>query len=303
VNGLSMGSFFSVDYSFSSDFSEDIRAILDSLENSYSVRVEDSCLYKINSALSDVPVSLTEDEYAAFSRAFALITATKGAFDPSVYPLVSVWGFVPPYDTVVPPSSEAIETALSHCDIASFSLLEESRSIVKSDSSAMLDFGAVMKGYAAESVRDFLLAKGVRYALVDVGGTIAAVGKDSRIGVRPPRESKDWYVLSFILNSGEICATSGDYERYFDYEGTRYHHILDPKTGCPASSDVISATVIASDGLMADAFATAAVVLGSEKALRIFSSYQVRAIIITVDKKVICHNVDVSIKDTDYVLR
>ena len=300
VNGFAMGASYYVDYSFGSDLSSEIRALLEGVESSYSATFEPSCIFELNRADAGERVSLTEEEYGAISRVFALAEASDFAFDPAVLPLVKLWGFDPPIHGEVPPSSNAIAEILSHSSLSLFSLNED-RTIRKSDDNAMLDLGGAMKGYAAERVRDLLKEKGAAAALVYVGGTIVSVGEDCKIGVTPPRESGERYAFYFVLKDGEICATSGDYERYFEYEGVRYHHILDPETGYPATSDVISATVISTDGMMADAFATAAVVLGSEKALDLFAKSNVRAALITKEKKVITYNVEVTIKDASYV--
>jgi len=300
VNGFSMGASYYVDYYAASDLSAEIRAAISDVDARYSVSFGPSCVSMLDQSGAGAAVSLDEEEYRAFSRVFALAESSDYAFDPAIFPLVKLWGFDPPVTGTVPPSSERISETLTHSSLSLFSLSSD-HTVSKSDAAAMLDFGAAMKGYAAERVRDVLIAANASSALVYIGGTIAAVGEDCRIGVTPPRDSKESFAFSFVLKSGEICATSGDYERYFEYDGVRYHHILDPKTGAPATSDVISATVISSDGMMADAYATAAVVLGSEKALALFERSNVRAALITRDLKVITYNVDVTIKDASYV--
>ncbi|MBP5404926.1 MAG: FAD:protein FMN transferase [Clostridia bacterium] len=304
VTGFAMGSSFSVDYSFSSDLSQDIRSLLAEIEESFSATFDPSCVSRINQAEAGVSVSLSEEEFFALTRAFSLAEETENAFDPAILPLVKAWGFDPPYlyNGKIPPSSETRASAMLLSDPALFSLDEASFSISKSNDGAKLDLGGAMKGYAAEKVRDLLLEKGVSSALVNVGRTIAAVGEDVPIGVAPPRESAEDYILSFVLKEGEICATSGDYERNYESDGVLYHHILDVSTGAPASSDLIAATVISKDGMLADAYATAAVVFGSEKATALLRAAGARAILITREKKLILCDVEVKIKDASYVI-
>ena len=302
VNGFAMGASYYVDYSCNSDISETLREVLSEIESLYSATYDSSCVSAVNKAMAGERILLTDAEYEAFSRIFTLAEHSAYAFDPAVYPLVKVWGFDPPLSGKIPPSSDDIAQSLLHSSLSLFSLSSD-RTIVKTDAEAMLDFGAAMKGFAAERVRDVLIEKNASSALVYIGGTIAAVGSDYLIGVTPPRDSSDDFIFSFSLQDGEICATSGDYERYFEYGGVRYHHILDPKTGYPAASDVISATVISSDGMMADAYATAAVVLGTEKALALFENSNVRATLVTSDKKIITYNVEINIKDPSYVAK
>ena len=293
-----------MDYSCSSDLSSEIRSLLVDVEERFSATFEPSVVSRINQAEEGVSVSLSEEEFSAIRRAFALAGSSNNAFDPAILPLVKAWGFDPPYlyNGKIPPSFETREAACLLSDPALFSLDKDASSVTKSDGSAKLDLGGAMKGYAAEKVRDLLLKKGVSSALVNVGRTIAAVGEDVPIGVAPPRESNEDYILSFELKDGEICATSGDYERNYEADGVIYHHILDVSTGAPASSDVIAATVISKDGMLADAYATAAVVLGSEKALRLLRSAGTRAILITREKKVVLCDVEVKIKDASYVI-
>lgn len=304
VSGFAMGSSFYVDYSSSSDLSSEIRTLLAEVEERFSATFEPSVISRINQAEAGAAVSLSEEEFSALRRAFSFAEATNNAFDPAILPLVKAWGFDPPYlyNGKVPPSSEAREAARLLSDPAFFSLDDAALAVSKSEAGAKLDLGGAMKGCAAEKVRDFLVEKGASSALVNVGRTIAAVGEDVPIGVAPPRDSAEEYILSFELREGEICATSGDYERNYEADGVFYHHILDVLTGAPASSDLIAATVISKDGMLADAYATAAVVLGSEKASSLLRTAGARGILITREKKLVLVDVEVKIKDASYVI-
>ncbi len=303
LNGFSMGSFYSIDYAGSASFGEDVKSLLDEIERTYSATDDFSVISKINSAEDGDEILLSEAEGEVFSRIFSIVDGTNRTFDPSVYPLVCAWGFDPPflYNNKTPPSEDAIARARNACAIYYFVLSEDHRSIIKLKEESKLDFGGAMKGYAASAVADLIKDK-VESALVNVGGTVAAVNRDYSIGVECPRDSDEEYAFSFTLGSGEVCATSGDYENFYIYNGTRYHHIIDSFTGNPAKSGVISATVISEDGLLSDCLATAAVVAGVEDALRFFKAYGVKGALITEDKEVYAYGLTVNIKDTSYVL-
>lgn len=304
ARGFSMGSDYYVTYTSSADLDAEIAELLSSIEESFSVRKDGSFVSRINTAAVGGSISLTEEESAVLARCFALSDASDNAFDPAILPLVKVWGFDPPYlmNGEVLPAEDDIFTAALLSDKAFFIHSEQNKTLTKTASGAELDLGGAIKGYAAERTRDLMKQK-AKEALVYVGGTIAAVGRDYSIGVTHPRDSSQDYLFRFELKKNEICATSGDYERYYEVAGRRYHHILDAKTGYPAASGVISATVISEDGLLADALATAVVVLGAEKGSKLLSDSGAKGAIVTSDNKVIAVGVSVTVKDKAYELK
>ena len=304
--GFSMGSEYEVTYTCSKDLDVEISNLLSSIEESFSVRVEGSVVARINAALPGEIVSLTQDETDVFTRILTVFTASDGAFDPAIFPLVKAWSFDPPYlmnEEFVPPTEDVISSAKAKSSMSLFSFDLTNNSVSKSDADTALDLGAAIKGYAVEKVVAFLKEKKVKESLIYFGGTIGAVGRDYLIGVTPPRESKHRYAFRFSLKAGEVCATSGDYERYYTYEGKRYHHIIDANTGYPADSGIISATVISSDGLLADALATAVVVLGEEKGIALLEACGAKGALVTSDKKIVTVGVSVTIKDTSYAIK
>ncbi len=303
ARGFSMGSEYYVNYTSSADLDAEIADLLSSIEESFSVKVDGSLTARINAASKDEVISLTSEETQLLSDVFELSKMTDGAFNPAILPLVKLWGFDPPYEMngKVPPMEESIQVAKELSSMSLFDLNTSLNSIVKSRSNAALDLGAAIKGYAANRVADFLLQeKGVSEALVYLGGTIAAVGRSYEIGVTPPRDSDESYAFRFTLEEGRTCATSGDYERFYIYNNTRYHHILDANTGYPAASGVISATVVHSNGLIADALATAVVVLGAEKGAALLEKCGATGAIVTSEKRIVTCNLTVTVKDKSY---
>lgn len=304
ARGFTMGSEYYVTYASSDDLSGAVAEMLSSIEESFSVRVEASVISRINAADEGEMIVLLPEENKVLSRVLSVAERSDGAFEPAILPLVKVWGFDPPYDMngEVPPDTDAIIQARALSDRSFFTYTESLAKIIKSDKDAALDLGGAIKGYAAEKVRDLVKDKADE-ALVYIGGTIAAVGRNYEIGVTAPRNSAESYAFRFTLAEGEICATSGDYERYYIYENQRYHHILNCKTGYPADAGVISATIISEDGIFADSLATAVVVVGAERGVALMEKFGVKGVIVTSDKKIVTHGVTVTIKDPSYVLK
>ena len=190
---------------------------------------------------------------------------TDGAFDITVYPLVERWGFYGKVRAVPAPSK--IEEDLKRVGWQSIAI-EDGR-VIRRREDVRIDLGGIAKGYAVGEAVRALKASGVRSALVDAGGDIYAFGqirgRPWRVGIRNPRGDG---IIGTLELSDESVTTSGDYERFFDENGVRYHHILDPHTGYPARG-VISATVVSSNAALADAWSTAVFVLGAEKGLKL----------------------------------
>jgi len=186
------------------------------------------------------------------------------AFSPTLGSLNRLWGFSQTEAPALPPSDEEI-VKLSK---ASFACVEPDPKggFSRNNTICQLDFGAIAKGYALERGMETLRSHGINHAIINAGGDIKVIGTHGKrpwqIGIRHPRNSGE--VLTTIEAAGEISiVTSGDYERYFNYRGRRYHHILDPHSGMPASR-VQSATIISSNATLADAWSTALFVMGRE---------------------------------------
>jgi thiamine biosynthesis lipoprotein len=197
-------------------------------------------------------------------QAVALSNASDGRFDPSVAPLVELWGFHDDNATDLP-SSASIEAALA--SNPGLSALELAGSTAGSDATGLkLDLGGIAKGYVVDQILGLLLERGIETAMVNAGGDLRVIGtrrdRPWRIGIQAPRD--DGLLGVIELEAGEAAFTSGDYERYIEREGERQHHLLDPSTGRPAQHTQ-AVTVIAVDGTTADAAATALFVAGPER--------------------------------------
>lgn len=215
---------------------------------------------------------------------------TNGAFDPTILPLMELWGFMDSSSkTRTVPDSSLVLRTISAVDYRKVIIRGDTISLGKNssdNSQLMLDLSGVAQGYAVDRIVDILKSMGIKKALIDMSGDIYCFGPKKggwSIGIRNPRG--DGLLGIVELDSGAI-ATSGDYENYFEAEGVRYHHIMDPATGYPVRN-VVSSTVIAKTAIEADIWSTTLFVLG-EKGLGLLDSMQsVQGMIVLENGKVL----------------
>lgn len=203
-----------------------------------------------------------------------LSAATDGAFDPTLGALTSLWN-VKGGGPV--PSDDEIAEALSHTGTDKIAVSDDS--IRKSDTSLMLDFGAVGKGFAAQKLIEYMSDAGADYGIVSAGRTVGVFGekpdkKPFRIGIVDPDDPDG--VIGYIKTSGGFVSVSGDYETYFVEDGVKYHHIMNPETGRPADSGLVSVAVLSQNGSAADALSTALFVMGKDRAMELYRSGALR---------------------------
>ena len=168
------------------------------------------------------------------------------------------------------------------------SAIEINENGIKIPLGTVLDLGSVGKGIACDEVRGVLENSKIKRAVVSVGGSILLYGEGEKftIGIRDPFSESSTESFAVLTLPATCVSTSGSYERYFDRDGVRYHHILDPKTGYPAESGLVSVTVVCSDGFMSDALSTACFVLGYEKSLPLLEKYGAQAVFVFNDRSV-----------------
>ena len=233
------------------------------LEGLWSATKEGSQIYEMNHNQGTL-IPISEETKNLISFTLQIAEETDGALNPAIYPLVRAWGF-PTGEYRIPDETELAEL-LSHMDY---------RKILVEDEKAMLpenmevDFGAVAKGYTGDLVVEAMKEQGVSSAILNLGGNVALIGNSPdgdpwKVGIRSPYGEG---VFGTLEASDCHVITSGGYERYFTGEdGKIYWHILDPKSGYPADSGIISATIVGPEGKLCDALSTAVFVMGWERA-------------------------------------
>ncbi|MCK4335046.1 FAD:protein FMN transferase [candidate division WOR-3 bacterium] len=244
-------------------------AEIDRVEGLTSVFDPESGVWALNHEAEIVSAELA----GLIGEALEVSVKSEGAFDPTVFPLLELWGFYDStqYDPKLP-SKEEIEEVLMFVD---YRMIEIEADTIRLDLKRAkgVDLSGIAKGYAVDRAVKVLRERGVTRGLVDAGGDIFCFGERNggwRIGIRNPRSENPNDLLGIIKIDSGAVATSGDYENFFELDGVRYHHLIDPATGIPAR-EAISATVIAPTATQADAWATALFVMG-EKGIAILDS-------------------------------
>ena len=256
------------------------------------VRVEDvmtdwrdSPLMRMNAAAGTGPVKVPEELARLVARSLLIAEATGGAFDPTFKSAGQLWDFKAKPPRI--PSDEAIAEALTHVGWQKVKV-DLAASTVELPKGTAIGLGGIAKGYGVDRAMEVLMERGIQHAIVNAGGDLKALGKRIdqpwRVAVKHPRDRER--VLAVIPVSNVCLVTSGDYERFFEHEGVRYHHILDPRSGRP-SRGCMSATVLAPDAAFADAVATALCVLTPEEGLAVVAKLpRVHALVVGLDGSV-----------------
>ena len=240
------------------------------LEALWSVTDEDSEIYALN---RDGFAALSGDTAGLLANALDMCERTGGALDVTVYPVVRLWGFTTGEYTV--PDADTIAGLLTRVDYTRVAL-DEAAGTASLPRGVELDLGSMAKGDAGDTLAGLLKVHGVESAILDLGGNIQTVGTKPdgtpwRVGVRDPKGDA---ILGVVEVVDRAVVTSGGYERYFERNGVRYWHILDPKTGAPARSGLQSVTIIGGSGFLCDALSTALFVMGLDRALEHWREYR-----------------------------
>ncbi|MEN8174336.1 MAG: FAD:protein FMN transferase [Pseudomonadota bacterium] len=279
IQGETMGTGYSVKLAIhqhepaAAGLKERIDARLEEINRQMSTYRQDSEISVFNSRARTDPFPVSADfvRVAELSRNVAELS--DGAFDPTVAPLVELWGFGPAPSAGLPPARADIEAAVAQVGFRGILIDASVRTIRKARPDLRLDFSAVAKGFAVDAVFEMLAEAGYRDFLVEIGGEVRARGlrpdgNPWRVAVEKPLDGERLVEVVVPLDDRAI-ATSGDYRNFFEVDGRRYAHILDPRTGWPPENGVASVSVIASDAMTADAMATALMVMGPDQGLRL----------------------------------
>jgi len=275
LSGTTMGSItYSIKYFTESgvNYQAEVDSLLKVWNMSLSTYIPESEISRFNSG-SDCFEYESKYFYPVVKTAQEVYEKTGGAFDPTVGPLVNSWGFGP--DKSMAPDSATVDSLLV---LVGYDKIHFDENKVCKDLPGMkLDFSAIAKGYAVDVVADYLVDKGAQGILVEIGGEIICKGKKSngdpwRTAIEDPTvEVYDRKILAVANLVDRAVATSGNYRNYYVKDGKKYAHTIDPSTGYPISHSLLSASVFADNCMVADAYATAFMVLGVEKAKEILN--------------------------------
>ncbi len=218
---------------------------------------------------------LSADGIALMTSSLELNKLTDGAFDISIYPVMKLWGFTNQKYKV--PDDESLKATLSLVDASKINFDSETGKVSFDTPQMAIDFGAIAKGYTSSRVADIFRKHGVRWGLINLGGNVQTVGtrpdgNDWNIAILDPDDED---ALAGVISSHDkAIITSGGYERFFEENGKKYHHIIDPETGYPADGGLLSVTIVTDDGTLADGLSTSLFVMGKSGAISFWKEHK-----------------------------
>lgn len=273
VTGPAQGTSYQVTYESrdSANFQVAVDSLLHRFDMSLSAYQPLSIISQINNNVPEVK----PDSFfiSVFNAAGVIWKESDGAFDITVAPVVNAWGFG--FTEAAKVDSTMIDSLLQYVGMEMVRL--EDGYIIKEKREIMFDVNAIAQGYAVDVLASFLEEKGIKNYLVEIGGEVKTMGRNSRgqfwrVGIDKPIEGLQLpgvQIEAIISLSGKALATSGNYRRFYEKDGIKYSHTIDPFTGYPVQHNLLSATVLADDGMTADGFATAFMVMGVEKSINL----------------------------------
>lgn len=258
---------------------EAAKSEIERLDALFSISSESGDIYALN---RDHAVTLHEDTQALLKRALEVSDSTDGIFDCTIEPVMDAWGFTTQNYRV--PSADELQQLLTHVD---YKQVQQNGSDVSIPADVQVDLGGIAKGYTSDRIMQVFADNGVTSGIVSLGGNVQALGckpdgSKWRVAVQDPNDEGENFAVVEIAD--EAVITSGGYQRYFEEDGATYHHIIDPRTGYPADSGVISSTIISHDGTLADGLSTSLFIMGVDDALDYWRAHKEEFDAILMDK-------------------
>ena len=288
-----MGTTYNIKY-FPSEISmksellqHDIDQLLDEINSIMSTYDTESELSQLNLKQSDQCIPVSNSLLYVLEKALTISELSQGSFDITVGPLVNLWGFGPNGIPIKIPTDEAITEAKTKVGYANINLDKDNSCLVKNNSEITIDLSAIAKGYAVDKVAALLEALKINRYMVEIGGEVNARGLNVnqvpwQIGIEKP-VAGNRSIHKVIALDDKSMASSGDYRNYFEFEGQQYSHLIDANTGKPIRHELVSVTVLHDSCMMADALATAFIVMGYNKAKELAESENIAVLFILKD--------------------
>ncbi len=249
------------------------------LEGLFNFFSDESEISLINRLAGTEAASVSTDTFELVKEALRLSKETEGAYDPTIGPVMTLWDF----HKEIMPVDEEVKERLEFVNYKKVILNEAESSVMLVEKGMLLDLGGIAKGYAADRGVEVLKKRGIAAGIVAVAGDIRTFGRkpgngEWRIGIRAPRGGPEDLSAVITMEKGAI-STSGDYERFFLKDNIRYHHLLDPATGYPATG-LRSVSVISDKGVLSDALSTALFIAGGKKRMKLIEKFKVKTFIV-----------------------
>jgi thiamine biosynthesis lipoprotein len=270
--GQTQGTYYAVTYfdDRNRNFQEEIEQLLAEFDQTASIWIDTSLISRINGG--EEGVAANEVFNTIFKLSKTIHERSGGAFDPTVGPLVNAWGFG--FTDRMEVDQHVIDSLLPLVGFNKVHL--DGDQVTKDDPRIQLDFNAIAQGYSVDLIGMFLEEKGIGDYLVDIGGEVLAGGEKPdrspwKVGIEKPKDNAAYGegLKAIVLLKDKAMATSGNYRKFYEEDGVRYSHTIDPKTGYPVQHSILSVSVIADDCASADAWATAFLVSGLDRSIEI----------------------------------
>lgn len=279
------------------DIMNECKQLCSYYEGLFSSTVDSSDVSKINKAAGQ-PVKVSEETADLIRTAVYYGDLSNGKFDITVAPATNLWNFKDNEKKALP-DPEELKKAVAHIDYHCIKI--NGNTVTLTDPDAAIDLGGIAKGYIADRLKDYLKSEGIEHATINLGGNMLAVGgkydgTDFRIGIQKPF-SENGTVMAVLNIRDKSVVSSGNYERYFEKDGTIYHHILDPDTGYPVQNGLDQVTIISDRSVDGDALSTACFTLGLEKGMELIRSLDdTEAVFVTSDGEMHLSSDDIPIE-------
>lgn len=291
LEGQIFGTYFQVSIGTQHEFDEaqvreGVLAILNEIDRQMSTYRDDSVLNGINRSPLGEPVAVPKELFHVLALGYDIAEISAGAFDYTIGGLVNLWGFGPAGRITEAPDNEALERRLAEVGYRYVELNHEAKTVTR-HSDVFIDLSAIAKGYAVDEVSEYLHSVGLDNHLVNIGGDLIAQGVRSeerpwRIGIEAPNDNQQ--VVRHILPLHDVAMLgSGDYRNYFEEDGVRYSHTINPATGRPIAHRLAAVHVLGDNAAEADAFATVLLVLGEQEGLQFANDHNIAALFVYRD--------------------
>lgn len=291
LTGKTMGTTYNVKYVNTGDSStslppQQMQQLIDelllSINQLMSTYIPDSELSLLNKAAANVPFPISPETEYVLKEALRLNELSLGMLDITVGPLVNLWGFGPSQRPNKMPSEKQLQETLAYVGLDQFSLVD--KAVIKHHPNVYIDLSTIAKGYAVDEIARLLATQGLSNYLVEIGGEMRLAGTKMNqenwlVAIEKPLTGER--AVQRIVSIGDnAIATSGDYRNYFEENGVRYSHLINPKTGYPIQHNLVAVTVVASESIEADGLATALIVMGSELGIKLAEDRAIAALFI-----------------------
>lgn len=279
LNGQAQGTTFNISYEGTSDYAVAVDSIFKAMDASMSLWLDSSAISRFNAAAEGLEID--ENFKNVYLKSLEINKLSEGSFDPSLGPLIKLWGFSRKNNLPFP-DTEAIESLKQFIGFEMFTL--EANYLKKKNPNIQLDFNAIAQGYTVDVIAEYLERKEIDNYLIEIGGEIRAKGHNSRnepwkVGIEKPEFNQDDKanpLQEVVMLQNASLATSGSYRKFFEKDGKKYSHTIDPQTGRPVEHNLLSVSVIASSSMEADAWATVFMVWGEERSIKYANEHHMK---------------------------